>query len=203
MGLTSIISFLTYLRFFQASFIIEIIGLIVIVVYFVKSIELRLDDSIKNMIGVTPPSLYILLSCTLVFSLPFWLSECFEIDSIVFYRRAFGTYSYSTLIKAPIFEELYFRGILMRFLTQKFSPKKAVLYNGLLFTALHLQLLFVFFNFTLLILMFTIFIFGGLLAYIQYKTKNLLIPITLHAIANLFTILVGLPFEPIITNDAC
>lgn len=194
---------LVIFRFYQISFLLELTGLIGVVTYFIKSREATPYHPLKEMMGITTRSMWFLLLLAVVLSIPFWLSECFKVGSVLVYRRAFGTYSYSTLIKAPIFEEIYFRGILMSVLIKRFKPHKAIVYNGLLFTLIHLQLLFVIFNITVLLVFLSIFLLGVSLAYVQYKSNNLHFVIILHFATNLMLILFGSPFDPIIANNSC
>ena len=112
---------------FQSSFIIEVIGLILVMVYFSKLVKESHNLTVKDILGFKNNALIAILIISLLISITWWMDECVSLFNSVFYRRAFATYSYSTLLKAPIFEEIYFRGILLWFLRSKYSKSKSII----------------------------------------------------------------------------
>lgn len=78
-------------------------------------------------------------------------------------------------IFAPIFEEILFRGIILRgMLNSKLSPILAIVISGLIFGMAHLNP-WQFVGAGLL---------GSIFGYVYYRTKSLLLPIILHALNN-------------------
>lgn len=82
-------------------------------------------------------------------------------------------------ILAPIWEELFFRGILLRRLTIKWSPQKSIIVSSLLFGLIHVNPLTVIFAFLL----------GCVLGYVYLKTKSIIVPIVVHSFSNFFAFL--------------
>lgn len=82
-----------------------------------------------------------------------------------------------TLIEAPIFEELFFRGILLNgFLSKyKINHKKAIIYSAIIFAIAHLNIP----------QGINAFILGVMLGYIYYYTKSMKLSIFAHFINNL------------------
>lgn len=91
----------------------------------------------------------------------------------------------SVCVCAPILEECLFRGLLYDyFIKTKLAVVGAVIIPSLVFSAIHLQY-GSFFTFV------TLFFGGILLGVVKYKTQNLLYPMIVHSIYNIFT-LIGL-----------
>ena len=82
----------------------------------------------------------------------------------------------SALIIAPIFEEIFFRKFIFSKLLQKNSLLSALLISSLCFSLIHLP------NYRQMI---TTFYWGIIVAYIFYRTKNLIYPIIFHFLWNL------------------
>ncbi|MEG0473704.1 MAG: CPBP family intramembrane glutamic endopeptidase, partial [Solibacillus sp.] len=82
-------------------------------------------------------------------------------------------------ILAPIWEELFFRGILLRRLMIKWSPQKSIIVSSLLFSLIHVNPLTVIFAFFL----------GCLLGYVYLKTKSIIVPIVVHSFSNFLAFL--------------
>lgn len=82
----------------------------------------------------------------------------------------------SALIVAPIFEEIFFRKFIFSKLLQKNSLLGALLISSLCFSLIHLP------NYRQMI---TTFYWGIIVAYIFYRTQNLIYPIILHFLWNL------------------
>lgn len=77
-------------------------------------------------------------------------------------------------IIGPIFEEIIFRYIFYNKLKKKYSVKKSILINSLVFAVIHIQP----------IKMIYAFILGIILNIYYEKTKNILAPILIHISAN-------------------
>lgn len=77
-------------------------------------------------------------------------------------------------ILAPIYEEMLFRGILLRRFTLRWSPQKSIIISSLIFGVIHLNPINVVFAFAL----------GCVLGYAYLKTKNIVIPMLLHSFNN-------------------
>jgi uncharacterized protein len=87
-----------------------------------------------------------------------------------------------TVVLAPIFEELFFRGLLYPALRRRVGYKVAIFIDGLIFGILHFQPLF----------MISLILVGIVLAYIYEKTDSLFAPILTHAFYNL--VVIGITF---------
>lgn len=77
-------------------------------------------------------------------------------------------------ILAPIYEEMLFRGILLRRFTLRWSPQKSIIISSIIFGIIHLNPINVVFAFAL----------GCVLGYAYLKTKNIVIPMLLHSFNN-------------------
>ncbi|EJO5347877.1 CPBP family intramembrane metalloprotease [Clostridium botulinum] len=84
-----------------------------------------------------------------------------------------------TVIMAPIFEEIVYRGIILDELLQKYNHKKAIIISALIFSIIHL-------NFSQGI---NALLLGIILASIYYGTKSLIPVIIIHFLNNLFYII--------------
>jgi len=81
---------------------------------------------------------------------------------------------------APITEELLFRGVILNGLVQRHTRKTAILVSALLFSLFHINPL----------QMTGAFIAGIFLAWILLKTDNILYAIYIHAVFNLFPLII-------------
>lgn len=86
------------------------------------------------------------------------------------------------VLLAPVFEEIFFRGLFYSALRRKMGPRAAVLLNGLIFGALHFQPLY----------MVSLVLVGMVLAFLYERTDSLFASMTAHALYNLVVILVAL-----------
>ena len=84
----------------------------------------------------------------------------------------------------PVLEELIFRGILYQALRSKLSIFFSIFISSLIFAVIHINLLYI----------FPIMIIGIVCAYAFEKTKNILIPIVIHVVNNLFTVIIVIFF---------
>lgn len=83
----------------------------------------------------------------------------------------------SICIFAPIWEELFFRGILLRRFAMKWKVTTSIIVSSLIFGLLHAGGSSI----------FHAFLFGCFLAYTYLKTKNIWVPIILHSVSNFFS----------------
>ena len=88
-----------------------------------------------------------------------------------------------TVIIAPLFEEVMYRGILLNGMLKKYSPKKAIIVSSLIFGFIHLNLP----------QGLNAFVIGLIIATVYYYTRSLYICMIMHA-ANNF--LVNFAFVP-------
>ena len=87
---------------------------------------------------------------------------------------AYSLFFINICILAPIYEELLFRGILLRRFTSKWSPQKSIIISSIIFGVIHLNPINIVFAFAL----------GCVLGYTYLKTKNIVIPMLLHSFNN-------------------
>ncbi|WP_020570235.1 CPBP family intramembrane glutamic endopeptidase [Neolewinella persica] len=80
----------------------------------------------------------------------------------------------AVVLGAPILEEALLRGVVLRGFLRKISPTKAILFSGLIFGAMHLHPVHVFFA----------SIVGFALGYVYYRTRSLGLVILIHFINN-------------------
>lgn len=78
-----------------------------------------------------------------------------------------------------ILEELFFRSIIFRWQLERFSPRMAIVLNGLIFSLIHFQ----FEGFV------ARWILGMMLAHLYYHTQNILASISLHIFNNLLGVI--------------
>ncbi|WP_134091044.1 CPBP family intramembrane glutamic endopeptidase [Olivibacter sp. XZL3] len=81
------------------------------------------------------------------------------------------SFSYVVLV-APIFEEIVFRGVIQRGLSERYSPVVGILVASVLFTVLHVSLI-------------GTFLFSLFIGWIYSQTKNLLYCVIMHVAVNL------------------
>ena len=86
------------------------------------------------------------------------------------------------VVLAPIFEELFFRGLFYPALRRRMGPWPAIVLNGAIFGILHFQPLFV----------LSLVLVGIVLAYLYEKTDSLAAPMIAHSLYNLVVILISL-----------
>lgn len=88
----------------------------------------------------------------------------------------------SFVIIAPLFEEVFFRGVLINRWGIKWGFNKAIIVPAVLFGLLHD------------LGMVGIFMFGMVAAILYIRTRTLLVPIAMHALNNLLVLVVSLAF---------
>ncbi len=86
------------------------------------------------------------------------------------------------VVLAPVFEELFFRGLFYPALRNRLGFKSAIVLNGVVFGMIHFEPLF----------MLSLVLVGIALAYLYEKTDSLAAPMMAHAIYNLVVIVVSL-----------
>lgn len=80
-----------------------------------------------------------------------------------------------------ICEEIFFRGFIFKSLEQNIGYKKAIIFTGILFGIFH------FYPVKIL----TTALLGILFSFAYYKTKNFLVPVSLHFINNFFSLFIS------------
>jgi membrane protease YdiL (CAAX protease family) len=91
----------------------------------------------------------------------------FDINFIIKFIQGF--------ILAPVFEEIFFRGILLQQFLKRYSPSKAILLSGLLFVFAHFRLLDA----------GALIVYGIIFGYVFYKTNSIVASILVHSVGNL------------------
>ncbi len=86
------------------------------------------------------------------------------------------------VVLAPIFEEMFFRGLMYPALRRKLGARMAVFLNGLIFGALHFEPLF----------LISLVLVGMVLAYEYEKTDSLFAPMLTHSLYNLAVMVIFL-----------
>ena len=82
-------------------------------------------------------------------------------------------------VLAPLWEELFFRGVLLRRFMLKWSPQKSIVISALIFGLIHINPITIGFAFC----------FGCLLGYVYVKTKSIVVPMVLHSFNNFLAFL--------------
>lgn len=103
--------------------------------------------------------------------LPVMLATATSFHSLALLESAF-----TTVIVAPIVEELLFRGIIFNRLNRRFSFAAAILVSSILFGICHEPGG-----------MFSAFVFGCCMAILYVKSSNILVPILAHFLNNLLS----------------
>lgn len=119
-----------------------------------------------------------------------WMNSGMENSSNAFYENLIGSANVtvfpvfiSTVIAAPIFEELIFRGTIQPALYQFFrSPHVSIWITAILFSAIHLQLA----GFIPRVIL------GALLGYLVYWSKSIYPSILAHASFNAFSLFMAM-----------
>lgn len=86
------------------------------------------------------------------------------------------------VVLAPIFEEVFFRGLLYPTLRNRLGVWAAVLLNGLIFGVLHFQPLY----------MLSLSLVGAILAYLYEKTESIVAPMLAHGLYNALVVIIAL-----------
>lgn len=155
---------------YEISIIGVIITSIMISVYLYRNYKKK-----ENKVSVNNVLLMILLGvcissfCNMI-TINFMEEEIIDINKILLY-------SYMVII-GPIFEEMVFRYVGLRFAKEEYSLKKAIVITSIVFALLHSGL----FN------MIYAFLIGIVLSYIYVRYRNILYPIILHISANLMSV---------------
>ena len=84
---------------------------------------------------------------------------------------------FSTVVLAPLAEELVFRGVVYRFLKSRFRPELAVIVSAALFSVIHIEVS----------VLLPLFVLGIVLALVYEETGDIRAPILFHGIFNLQT----------------
>jgi len=115
-------------------------------------------------------------------------------------QTGFGWFNFIVQLRAPVWEEIAFRGVILAIFLKSFSKKKAILLDGIIFGLFH------FINFLLSgaeiwsSLLYTLgqigfaSMVGVFLAYVFTKTESLLPCIVMHYLINIVTLIFGVSF---------
>lgn len=100
-------------------------------------------------------------------------------------------FCYATVIFAPIYEEIIFRGFIFHIFLKNFQLFQAIVFSSLLFGLWHLKNIF-FLNTYVLAkqIIYTGLIFGPIMALITHKTKNIWPGVILHFLNNIICFLI-------------
>jgi len=153
-------------------------------------LRIPIASGLKSYIALLPILALVLFLNILIFkffdlkpqpltSVTFMLKQKSAMNLIVLFLEA--------VILAPVFEELFFRGILYGFLRKRFSFGFSSLVSGMIFSLLHGNA-FAF---------IPIVILGISLAYLYERTKDIVFPISLHLIHNLFISIIIFLLRPL------
>lgn len=88
-------------------------------------------------------------------------------------------YSFRTILLIPILEELYYRRIIQKMISEKYNSVIAILISSLLFSLGHMDIEHI----------YMAFISGIILGYFYLKTKNIIMPILLHSLFNILILI--------------
>ncbi len=163
------------------------IGLILLI------IKLRRGTDIADYLNIKIPKLKNIIIWTSILTVFITIGELlpryFEAFETDFMAHAYKTAKSLPLlylsvgIIGPVFEELFFRGFLFKGLERsKIGGIGAVVVTSLIFAFIHTQ-----YNFAILLLLIPV---GLILGFARLKTGNLVIPIILHAINNIASIVI-------------
>ncbi len=94
---------------------------------------------------------------------------------------------FSAIVIAPVFEEILFRGIVMNEFMKIMRPWAAITLQGLIFGVIHGVLFQSIFAFVL----------GVLIGVVYYRTQNIKVAITCHAVFNISVIIAISEFTPV------
>lgn len=89
-------------------------------------------------------------------------------------------YSITVVILAPIWEELFFRGILLRRFGLRFTTPVAIVLSSMIFGLAHIGGNS----------MINAFLLGCFLSFAYLKTKSIVVPIVLHVISNFLSVII-------------
>jgi membrane protease YdiL (CAAX protease family) len=137
---------------------------------------IRLDQSdvyYDDIFGLSKIELLALLITTVLVSLILFLLDPIVLLGYVISADVSADIKISGLVRASVFEELLFRGVLLSLLLKRMEFKKANLYQAIGFALWHLQALFIHrepFSFILLIVL--TFLFGLIVGQIRFKFKH-------------------------------
>lgn len=125
--------------------------------------------TIALMVGI-----YLIQNWNASFQTEFITKEMIQNGSLVVFILAFG-------IGAPIIEEIIFRGLILRAISDRFGYATGIVLASFIFTVLHIQ-----YSWTVLLLVFITSLF---LCAVKNYSKNIWAPIAVHVFINTFGIL--------------
>jgi membrane protease YdiL (CAAX protease family) len=149
---------------------------------YIKSISLK-NASIATLLGIAALQLSTLIIFGLSELLPNQVGAYIESSeglvnaNIILVLISIGLF-------APIFEELFLRGLFFRYFESSLSPKWLVFLSALAFAVFHMNIVQGAFAFSA----------GLIMAYAFYLTKNVMVPILIHLGHNTFSVILGMDF---------
>ena len=97
-------------------------------------------------------------------------------------------FSYITVIVAPIYEEIIFRGFIFHTFLSKHKPVAAIIFSSIFFGIWHFKNVFFLSQFLLIKqILYTGLIFGPVMAFSTYKTKSIWPGVILHYLNNIIS----------------
>jgi membrane protease YdiL (CAAX protease family) len=133
----------------------------------------RNDGYYDDIFGLSRIELLGLLITTVLVSLILFLLDPVVLRGYIISADVNADIKISGLVRASVFEELLFRGVLLSLLFKRMNLKKANLYQAVGFALWHLQALFIhqeLYSFILLIAL--TFLFGLIVGQIRFKFKH-------------------------------
>lgn len=155
-----------------------IISSVLFLVYLFKSNYVSFNKTTWSPVSLKYMLLSVLLTGSMVFLVDALLSQLAWLPNIMeqqFQDMMNSWYGIFTIvIVAPVFEEIFFRGAILKALLNRFSPGKAIFISALIFGIIH-------FNPVQII---GAGLTGVVLGWMYYKTKSLVPVILVHIINN-------------------
>lgn len=141
----------------------------------------------------------IVVFAAFVICLPFAFVSPYRLGDIRLSRDGFGVLSFESLIKAPLFEELLFRGVLVGLSCRTLNSRQTVGINGVLFGLWHLATAIALaggFTFESMLLVVLSGLFGAALAAVRLRSRSLWLCVILHSLINILMAVTGFPPFP-------
>lgn len=155
----------------------------------------KIDDSTapatKRVVTYLLLALLILSGEVLLEPLLSWIKMPERYQEFIEIARSYKFSSFvSLVIFAPLFEELFCRGVILRGLLHHTTPRKAILWSSLIFAVIHLNLYQA----------VPAFISGLILGWVYWKSHSIWSAIFLHAFNNLLAYLIMALFPTLPLN---
>lgn len=203
---TFLVTFLALVFFIIAGLIPQLMGYVPLIEYrtsiFITSffylfliniLQKRWNINLKKMFISANSVIY---AVVMILSISFYCVSVYIFQSLEDYNNLFIGYIHSMQFKtpsiktteiiqilnivivSPIAEEIFFRGLVFKFLLKERSFLKSIIFSSILFSLFHFR----FSN------IFLLFLLGCVLAYILYKTGSLILSICAHMLFNFISV---------------